>query len=404
MTFRSGIVTMCLTAAMAVPAWRPRPVSAQNAAPAPAAQAAGEGDVVVVEAEGEGVDKDQAVRAALRAALEKGGKQEIFSDSKVENFQLMHDTIIARAEGIVTDYEIIRGPTKVAGGGTVKVAIKARVSKKVLVDSWGAIQNVLNQIGRPKIMVSIVERIDGKTEEGSLLESRIEERLNKSGFDLVAKQAMAALKEKESADAAAEDNVAKVQAIAKDAEADFFIIGTANANQAGIEQVYGTDVAFYNCDVQVKAYYTDSGKLLASAGIPVTRGGARGKKEFSPQAGKQALGFAGENVVEEIYQQVMKNWSIQIGAGGELILEVEGIRFPAANRLKKAISEIEGVNSANMKFTKGIATYRINARLSAQDLAEKLGEGDFEKLMEITDLKLNRIQAKGAGGGEAEEQ
>ncbi|NTV93509.1 MAG: hypothetical protein HGA72_09720, partial [Chlorobiaceae bacterium] len=47
-------------------------------------------DVVLVEAEGEGVTKEEALRVALRAALEKGGKQEIFSDTKVENYQLIH--------------------------------------------------------------------------------------------------------------------------------------------------------------------------------------------------------------------------------------------------------------------------------------------------------------------------
>ena len=42
-------------------------------------------DVVVIEAEGEGLTKEEALKAALRDALEKGGQQEIFSDSRVEN-------------------------------------------------------------------------------------------------------------------------------------------------------------------------------------------------------------------------------------------------------------------------------------------------------------------------------
>src|SRR5688572_12626090 len=70
----------------------------ESAAPA----AAPDEGVVEVEAVGEGTSKEQATKFALRAALEKGGKNEIFSDTKVENFALMHDTIISRAEGIVT--------------------------------------------------------------------------------------------------------------------------------------------------------------------------------------------------------------------------------------------------------------------------------------------------------------
>ncbi|MBI4578818.1 MAG: heavy-metal-associated domain-containing protein [Planctomycetes bacterium] len=383
-----------LSVALLVP-WAVAQQATPPAAPAAAASpAAGVEDIVLVEADGEGLDKEAAIKAALRAALEKGSKTEIFSDTKVENFELMHDTILTRAEGIVTDYQIVKGPEKVIGGGTVKVWIKARVSKKALHDSWGAIQNVLNQMGRPKIMVHIVERIDGNREEQGILEVKIEQRLLKSGFDLVERGQIASVMEKEKADAAAEDNVAKLQAIAKEFGAQIFITGTANANQAGIEELYGVPFAFYNCDAQFKAYYTDTAKLLASVPMPQTRGGARGRKEYSPQAGKQALDNAAPRVLDELYQQVLSQWSTAISAGGELVLEVEGMKFAAANRLKKAIGEMKGVEKVNFELTKGIARFRINAKLSANDLAEKLSEGEFEKAMDINDVKLNRIQAK----------
>ncbi len=386
-----GCILITWTAAAAQETPPPPPAAPQ----APRQAAGGPDDVAEVEADGEGTSKEQALRAALRAALEKGGRTEVFSDTQVQNFQVIHDTIIARAEGIVTDYKVLRESEGV--GGTFRVRIRARVSKKVLAESWGAIQNVLNQIGRPKIMVLISEAIDGRPEEQSILETEIEKRLLGSGFDLVEKTAMAAIREKENADAAVEKDTKKLQAIAKDFEAHIFIVGTANAHQAGLESVYNTPIAFYNCDVQLKAYYTDTGKLLASAGIPNTRGGARGRKEFSPQAGKMALSIAGKNAVEEIYQQVMRQWATQIGAGGELILEVAGIRFKAANDLKKAIAELEGVNNVNFKLSKEIATYHVNARMTAPDLAERLSEGVFEQMIEISDLRQNRIQGRAVG-------
>lgn len=378
----------------ALPAVLIAPAFGQGAA-APAE--AGPADVVEVEAEGEGVDKEQAIRIALRNALEKGGRQEIFSDSKVENYQLIHDTILSRAQGIVTDYRII--DEKKVIGGTNKVKIRALVSKNVLKENWGAIQNVLNQIGRPKILVHIVERIDGRREEQSILETKIEERLLKSGFDMVAKGAIDANKRKEVDDAAATGNAARAQAVAKELDAEIFIVGTANANQAGMEDVYGTPLAFYTCDAQVKVYYTDSAKLLASKGLPNTRGGARGRKEFSPQAGKMALDLAGQSIVEELHTQVMEQWATQISAGGELILEVSGVNFKLATDLKKAIAGIEGVNSINLSFDKNTATYRINARLGAQDLAEKLTKGELDRMIEIQAVKLNQIQARAKAQG-----
>lgn len=367
------------------------PLSLKAQGPSPAPLDESREDFVEVVVTGEGIDKDSALKDALRKALEQGGKNEIFSETQVENFQLMRDTIIARAEGIVTDYRILE--EKPGIGGTFRVRIRALVSKQALVDNWGAIQNVLNQIGRPKIMVYIRERIDGREEEQSIFEVELEKKLLQSGFDLVSRRAVQERIEKEKADAAAEGNVARMQALAKGFEAQFFVTGTANANRAGIENVYGIPIAFYNCDVQFKAYYTDSGKLLASVPLPNARGGARGRKEFSPQAGKQALSNAAPAAIEDLYQQIMRQWATQISAGGELILEVQGLKFKAANDLKKHLQEVDRINSVNMQFSKGIATYRINARMGANELAELLTEPPYDELLEIHDLELNSIQA-----------
>ncbi len=349
-------------------------------------------DVVLVQAEGEGTSRELALKAALRAALEKGGKQEIFADSKVENYQLIHDTILSRAQGIVKDYKIIReGPV---AGGTFKVVIEAQVSKSVLARSWGEVQNVLRQVGRPKILVWINERIDGKPEEQSILETNIEERLLKSGFDLVARTAVESVRQKEMADAAAQGNVKRMQAIAKGFNAQIFIAGTANANQAGTENLYGVPVVFYNCDVQVKAFYTDTGELLASKGLPNTRGGARGRVGYSPQAGKMALTNVAGELVDQLCEQIMMQWATAISAGGSLTLEVEGMKFKDATQLKKLLAAMPGVQEVNMEMSHGLPTYRIKATLGGEDLAEKLSEGPFEKLLDVTDVKPNRIQAK----------
>lgn len=349
-------------------------------------------DIIEVEAEGKGLSLDEARRAALREALERGGRNEIFSETKVENYQVMHDTIIARAQGLVKDYRVIKeGPVV---GGEYMCRIKAKVSRSVLAATWAELQNLLNQVGRPKVLVWINERIDDRPQEESLLETRIEERLLKSGFDIVARKAIQEIRQKELNDAASTGNTAKMQAIAKDFDAHIFVAGTANANHAEIGSAYNVPLVFYNCDAEVKVYYTDTGKLLASKGMPNTRGGARGKNQYSPQAGRQALENVSGELVDTIYQQVMEQWATAISAGGELILEIEGIKFAAANRLRRALQEMEKISSVNMELTGGVARYRINTKLSAQDLAERLSEGEFEKVLEITDLKLNRIQAK----------
>ncbi|MEP0843621.1 MAG: hypothetical protein HRF43_13035, partial [Phycisphaerae bacterium] len=353
-------------------------------------------DLVEVEVEGKGLTADEARRDALRTALERGGRTEIFSETQVENFQVLHDTIIARAQGLVTDYQVLKEGPLVGGGYSCR--IKARVSKKVLAAAWAELQNLLDQVGRPKILVWIVERIDDKIQDESLLETKIEERLLKSGFDVVARRGVQAATQREMNAAAAAGKAEVLQALAKDAEAHIFIAGTANAHHAEIGSAYDVPLVFYNCDAEVKMYDTDTGKLLASKGLPNTRGGARGKTQFSPQAGRQALDNVSGPLIEALYAQVMEQWATALSAGSEITLEVENMTFGPANRLRKALQGVEKVRSVHLDLTGGLARYRIQARLTAQDLAERLSTGEFESLLEITDLKRGRIQARALGG------
>ena len=360
-----------------------------------AAQDAG---VVEVTVTGEGLSEDSARNDALREALEQGGGVEISSHSQAENFQLIRDTIYARADGLVTDYKVLEQGD--AAGGVKFCRIKAMVSKSAIASTWGEVQNVLDQVGRPGIAIYILERIDGLVQDSSILESQIENRLLKAGFNIYAGQQIRAIAEKESGDAASEGNVAKMQAIAKDFGTQIFITGTAQANAAGVKEVAGEATAMYNGDGMIKMYYTDTAQMLASESLANWRGGARGFHTVSPQAGKKALENAGQELVERCYQSVMKQWATRISAGGELTLEVEGMTLADAIKLKKKLQEIspDKIKNVNHAMTKGIATFRIKAQMTAEELAEHLVGGDFASIIEIVDLKTNRIQAKKVGG------
>lgn len=353
-------------------------------------------DFVEVTVTGQGLTEQVARNDALRQALEQGGKVEISSHSNVENFALIRDTIYARADGIVSDYQILEQGD--AAGGVKFCTIRAKVSKSAVASSWGEVQNVLDQIGRPGIAIFIMERIDGALQDSSILESQLEHRLLKAGFDVYAGEQIRALAEKESADAARANNVAKVRAIAKDFGTQIFITGTAQADAAGVRDLAGQATAMYNGDARIRMYYTDTGQLLASESLANWRGGARGFHDISPQAGKKALENAGKELVERCYDGVMRQWATRITAGGLIRLEVEGISITDAIKLKKRIARIDPdrIKNVQYSFTHRIATFRIKATLTASELAEYLVEDDFARLIEITDLKTNRIQARKA--------
>ena len=355
----------------------------------------------------EGYNRDDALKQALRKALEQGAGVQIASYSQTQDFMLVRDTIYSRAAGIVSDYRIINerpGP-----GGTVIMEIEATVRPDAVAAAWGEVQNVLDQIGRPKIMVWIDERIDGHLQRDSMVESRIEELFVKAGFDLVTRKARGDVAHPGQADVRDECGSTQLQRIAREAGAHVLIRGAANANRAGIENIYGVPAAFYNCDVQARVYYTDTGKLLASESIPSTRRGLRSRTEFSPQAAREALvqatfpadGNGASNtpavraaLAIRLYQSVMERWSTEISAGGDVELEVNPLPFKVFLRLKQALAELEGVKSVDGDYTEGAARFRLKTQIAAATLAERLTSTPFDEWLEITDLKLNRIRAK----------
>ena len=357
-----------------------------------------QGEFVEVTVSGEGLSEDAALRDALRRALEQGGSAEISSHSSVENFELIRDTIYARSEGIVSDYKILEKGE--GAGGTVFVRILAKVNKSAIATTWGEVQNVLDQVGRPGIAINILERIDGVVQDSSILESQLENRLLKAGFNVYSRQHLETLAQKEGSDAGSEGNVAKMQAIAKDFGTQIFISGTAQANAAGVNDVAGQAVAMYNGDGMIKMYHTDTAQLLASESLANWRGGARGFETLSPQAGKKALENAGQELVDRLYANVMKHWATQISSGGELVLEVEGMNLGEAIKFKKKLEAMDPdrIRNVNHQMTKGIATFRIKAKMTGESFVEHLVEGEFAALIDVIDLKSNRIQAKKKGG------
>ena len=60
-----------------------------------------------VRVKAEGYNHDDALKQALRKALEQGAGVQISAHSQVQDYVLIRDTIYSRAAGIVKDYRIL---------------------------------------------------------------------------------------------------------------------------------------------------------------------------------------------------------------------------------------------------------------------------------------------------------
>ena len=350
----------------------------------------------------EGLDCDDAVKRALRQAIEQAGKVDVFSKSETENFQLMKDTVLARAVGKVTDYKVLSKQEGV--GGTCVVSLEAKVSKELLDATWGEVEILLQQMGRPKIMVFFAERIfDLKTPEGrrkgildtdSQFQVMIEQKLADVGFELVAKEQVEAIKQTKAAEAAANDDVGVMQAIAADYGAHLFITGKANTTGPQDKEAFGTMLHMWETDVTLRAYWTETAGLLFAAGTP--EGWRRGGSRVDGRPGaKQALQNTAKNMSELCVAKLLETWTRQAVGGGEIILEVHNCQFKHALAVQKKVEKIEDVQEVRREFKKPLARLRIKAKISAEKLVELVAEMEFDDFaLEIEDQKLNTITCK----------
>lgn len=350
----------------------------------------------------EGYDRDDAIRQALRRALEDGAGVQIGAFSQTENFALIRDTIYSRAFGVVKNYRILA--ERPSADGAVSVDLEATIRPDAVAREWAEVQNVLDQIGRPRIAVLIDETIDGQPQRESVVAARLLEMFKAAGFDLVDQRGIDELLQQAPDAAAIRQDEARLARLADQAGADLLIRGTANANRAGLQQIYGVGVAFYTCDASARVYYTDTARLLASESVPIQRSGARSTRDFSPQAARLALADAtfplrprlgsAPPLSARLYRAVMEQWATQITAGGDIDLAIEPIALPRFLELKRALQGIGGVKSVDGEFTNGVGLLRIKALIRADVLAEVLTAKPFADWLEIRELKQNRIAAR----------
>ncbi|NQU75812.1 MAG: hypothetical protein HQ546_05810 [Planctomycetes bacterium] len=343
-------------------------------------------NLVTVTVVGVGMDKDEARRDALRKAVEQAAGTFIYSQSQTRDFVLVKDTVLTRSAGFIERTEPVS--ERQVEDGTWEVKIKAVVSVKGIEDYWGTVTTMLSELGRPKIMVIIREKIGPELVQESTVQSRIENILLKSGFLLVNKEQLKAIDKKDMGAALADNNPAKVQAVAKRFGAQIFISGSADAAMGPRKEVRGIPVFACEAQANIKCYRSDTAQLLSSIPGEPTRGTARVWRS----AAQKALDLQAEQLSPKVRDDILRFWQDALSGLGEVQLHVEGISFKQYVELKKAIKDLKQVSDVVAKYHNEIAECSLQSGVSAETLAEKLLEA-FEHL-EIQDVTQNVIKAR----------
>jgi len=344
-------------------------------------------NLVEVTVTGSGLTLEEAVTDAKRRAVEKGAGAYIYSQSKTNNYVLIKDTILVRSAGFVQKFTIIGTPKKTEDGA-IELRARVIVSIKGIVDTWGVVKNLLAEMGRPKVMVAINERIDRWSQEQSTLQTGIENMLLKSGFLLVNSKQIKAIDRKNMQAAIAANKPDVVQAIAKQYGAQLFITGTASATSGGTWNYAGVRFFRYGAICNVTCFRSDTAQVLSSR----KDSAQQSDRATGKIAAFRALGICSKRVGPKVRADILQFWMDVFEGRGEVQLVVEKIKAVAYFKLKKVLKGVKGVKQVNGKFASNVATISIECDTNAEKLAEVLAE-QFENVIDITDISQNVIKA-----------
>lgn len=317
------------------------------------------------------VARDSAIADAMRKAVEQAIGTFVSSDTLVESYEVLRDSIYTRTEGYVKSYAVT-GESQSEGVYTVKVrAVVASGEVEDELDSLGLIQR---KAERPRVLFIITEKkIDNEgypsswseSEDGmASSEAALKESFLAKGFSVVAAQ------ENKDDLSFSVDGITldEARAAGKRAGAGLVVFGKAVVREG---PKTGTGVATYFADVSAEAVRVDDGRVMASS-----KGQGASRHISNVRGGYNALAQASQELSEGLIKQLTAKW-----AGQDLvIITIKGAPYEKAVEFKRLLrSGIRGVEAVyQRRFEGSDAAFEVETKIPAQAIADEISRQGYK--------------------------
>ncbi len=362
-------------------------------------------ETVTVQATGMGViyngdvakARDDAVKDAIRQAVEQTTGMFIDSQTRVEMFQTLEDSIYARSNAYVTDYRVIDegyGSFENSYEATVECTVAVGLLEERLAEL--DVTSIAPLIGNPRIMVIVEEENllqgyhyywwDWSSLDMGTTEMTLQEILIDNEFDLVdAAQARNNI-DRDMVMAALTGDAMAAAEIGLQYGAEYVITGKAVVKGSDITAygvTSGSGMRSYQATVNLKAYSTGSARMVAS-----TSKSASAAHTDDLTGGNEALRQATRQAADKVMDQILKAWAKEAASGQRIQVTVYNADSATLNKLMVWMQEqIRGVERVTVRQHFGLtAKLEVESDYDAGQLAKEInykpwGEGDFEVLV-----------------------
>ena len=331
------------------------------------------------------IGKDRAINDALRKAVEQAVGTMVSSETMVQNFQTLNDQIYLQSQGYVQSYKILSENQR---PNVYEVTIQAAVATGPIKEKLEALGFLLQQVGRPRIMILIAEQNIGRQDYNywwgyprgeqtdlTIAENTIMDLFREKGFDFVDHAAQSKeIKVAPAFQVADLSNQAAVS-LGKQADAEVVIVGKALARSVG--SIAGTSMKSVQANISFRAIQTDNGRVLSSG---ADHAAAVHIDEVT--AGAEALKKASAKISDKMMDDIIKNFQKRVGGTTLVQLTVTGLSGHEDLRKFKNMlqGQVRGVERIHERsFSGNVARMDVDIKGSAHSLAEEMSQKRFKE-------------------------
>jgi hypothetical protein len=333
------------------------------------------------------ISRDKAVEDALRNAVEQATGSLIENETLVENFQLLSDKIYSQSRGYVQSYEIVN---EKAEEGLYRVTIHATVASGELKKDLRALNLLMRQVRKPRVMVLFQETLSQDVDCGRLAEDAVSKVLLERGFKLVDADVVRRNLGRDGVRGLLAGDERVAAAIKNKYGAEMLLIGTAQATTSEVT-IGDVKINSNQAVVSAKLVRADTGEVKVSE----TRQAA--KPHVNSLTGKQmAIEEASENLANDMIDKMIDIFQEQVYNIANVNLTIHGLQgYAQLQEVIKLISDnARGIKEIYQRnYSMGTADLEVELTGNTQSLAADLTTRTFGKYkFEIKESTHNQLQ------------
>lgn len=338
--------------------------------------------------------RDRAVQDALRKAVEQTLGTFIDSQTRVENYMVVEDRILNWTRGYVKNYQILS--ERKAAEDMYEVTINAAVETSDLKNDCDAVQNLIQNMGNPRVMFLVDEKNVGAAFDRyhyfevdvTAAETVLMNKFMEKNLQVVDPATVRANKERDAVLAAINGDSKAAAAIANALDAEVVVTGKAVVTVASGVNLAGMK----SCQANITARVIDAdvGTVLATAmknaAYPHIDEVTGGMKAIEKAAG--ALG-------DELIVKILEKWRTKFYQANTVKLLVTGLsNYTDASRFRGALQYVgRGIKAVNQRnMAGGVGEFDVQIAGNADQLARELDQRKVsDYTIHVTGATANKV-------------